>query len=260
MNARGFTLLEMAVVLAVMATLTVAGLAPLGVQREARQRRATAAALDGAVEALYGYALVHGHLPCPDARDDGDGVEDRDGAERCRVRDGWLPARDLGVPARDAWQRRLRYQVSARTAAGSGASFVVADDGRCAADDGDLDLCERGDIEIHTRGDDPATSLREAAALFTLADGIPAVVWSGGANGHGARLSSGDIAIPAAHRDEAANADGDAVFVARDYTAGMSTCADTADSALPLCGYDDLLRWLSPVVLVNRLVVAGRLP
>ncbi|MGE0485215.1 MAG: type II secretion system protein [Gammaproteobacteria bacterium] len=257
MKARGFTLIELAIVLTVMATLATAALAPLGVQREARQRRETVAALDLAVEALYGYALGHGRLPCPDALDDGDGREDRDGSSGCRVRDGWLPALELGVDGRDAWRRRLRYQVTARTPGRTGGNFVIVDDGWCDAADGDLDLCERGDITIAARGDDPATAANETKAAFTLADGVPAAVWSHGANGHGA---PGAASPPAGYDDEAANADGDNRLVARDYGGAVTACSDGGAEHEPLCAFDDLVRWLSPTVLVNRLVVAGRLP
>lgn len=243
--------------LTVVATLATAALAPLGAQREARERRRTATALDLAIEALYGYALAHGRLPCPDALDDGDGREDRHGAAACRARDGWLPAVELGVDGRDAWRRRLRYQVTARTTATTGSSFVASDDGWCDSGDGDLDLCERGDLTIVARGDDPATVTVETKASFVLADGVPAAVWSHGANGHGA---ADGPPLPPAHADEAANGDGDARLVARDYAGGAAACSDGADDALPLCAFDDLVRWLSPTVLVNRLVSAGRLP
>jgi len=211
------------------------------------------------VEALYGFALLHGRLPCPDrivdGQPDGDGREDRHGLTACISDDGYLPAVDLGVEGRDAWGGRLRYHVTAALdPAAGGANFAAHDDGVCRADDADLDLCEVGVIEVATRGDDPRTATVETKALYTLANGIPAVVVSSGANG------ILGVAQDDPSRDEAENADGDHRFVARDYAAGGANCRDDDDEGLPLCHFDDLLRWVSPTVLANRLVRAGRLP
>jgi prepilin-type N-terminal cleavage/methylation domain-containing protein len=248
----GFTLVEMALVLAILGALALTTLGPLGMHLENRARRATAQALDTAVEALYGFALLHGRLPCPDLAPDGDGREDRRGDTACMSDDGYLPDVDLGIEGRDAWRRRLRYHLTAALDPDAGGpNFAAHDDGRCRADDADLDLCEQGVIEIVTRGDDPRSTTVETKALFTLANGVPAVVVSHGANGEG-------VADPS--RDEAENADRDHRFVARDYAAGGAGCRDDGDEALPLCHFDDSLRWVSPTVLANRLVRAGRLP
>lgn len=250
----GFTLIELALVLAILGSMTLAALGPLGVYVETRARRSTIETLDAAIEALYGFALMHGRLPCPDLPSDADGHEDRRGDRACSADDGFLPGADLGVDARDAWRRPLRYHVTAALEVGvSGPNFAAVDDGVCRAGDGDLDLCERGVIDIVTRGDDSRSSAIESKALFVLANGVPAVVLSLGANG-------AQAAAMATSHDEVENSDGDHRFVARDYSAGDRACSDDADDALPLCPFDDLLRWVSPTVLVSRLVRGGRLP
>ncbi|MEX2480817.1 MAG: type II secretion system protein [Gammaproteobacteria bacterium] len=249
----GFTLIELALVLAILGSITLAALGPLGAHIEMRARRSTSETLDAAIEALYGFALMHGRLPCPDLSSDADGHEDRRGERACMVDDGLLPGADLGIDARDAWRRPLRYHVTAALEAEApGPNFAAADDGVCRANDGDLDLCERGVIVIVTRGDDPRSSAIENKALFVLANSVPAVVLSHGANGAQAAL--------AASYDEAENADGDHRFVARDYSAGDRACSDDDGDAVPLCPFDDLLRWVSPTVLASRLVRGGRLP
>lgn len=261
-RARAFTLIEMALVLAILGAIATAALQPLGVQLEARDRRATAATLEAAIEALYGHAIVHGRLPCPDAPSDGDGREDRTADGRCARVAGLLPAADLGVRAFDAWGNRLRYRVTTRAApAAAGASFTMADDGYCHRSDGTLDLCERGDLTVLTRGDDPRTAVRESDAAFTLADAVPAVVISHGANGHGAwRPGGGMVALPAGHLDEAANAGAGSTYYARDYAAARADCHDDGAGRPAPCGFDDLLRWISPTILAARLVRGGRLP
>lgn len=261
---RGFTLLEMAVVMLIVAALSAATLPPLKVQIEARARRATEAELSLAIEALYGFALVHGRLPCPDAPTSGNGRENRLGLMACAAREGNLPHVDLGVTGHDAWGNRFRYRLSAHESVlGSrGSNFAAADDGICRGDDGDLDLCERGDIEIRTRGDDPGSVALQAKFDYELADEVPAVVISHGANGYGASAQAGNARAPAPgrNRDERENSDGDGIFYARVYAADQDACADDRNEALALCEFDDIVRWLSPTILTHRMVSAGQLP
>jgi prepilin-type N-terminal cleavage/methylation domain-containing protein len=66
----------------------------------------------------------------------------------------------------------------------------------------------------------------------TVATGIPAVIWSKGKNGVGANAN------------EVANSDGDNDFVSKE----------------PDPNYDDLVIWLSPNILFNRMIAASRLP
>ena len=163
-----------------------------------------------------------------------------------------MPAVTLGVAGRDAWQSPLRYHVTAATPARpDDPSFTAADDGLCDPQDGDLDLCTRGELEIRGRGDDPRTASVETHALYTIANGVPAVVLSGGANGR--------TAVPPPSADEARNLDGSGRYVLRDYARGSLPCADDEPSA-PACAFDDLRAWIAPTVLANRLVRAGRLP
>jgi hypothetical protein len=63
-------------------------------------------------------------------------------------------------------------------------------------------------------------------------------------------LSTGvnGLAVPSAGSDEARNQDGDAVFVAREA------------SAAPGNEFDDIVHWVPVHLVVNRLIVAGRLP
>ena len=76
---RGFTLVEMAIVLVVVGLLVSAFLTPLRMQIELRNNSETQASLLEIRDALIGYALSHNaldgrpFLPCPDT--DGDGVE-----------------------------------------------------------------------------------------------------------------------------------------------------------------------------------------
>lgn len=76
----------------------------------------------------------------------------------------------------------------------------------------------------------------QATCTSVLASTLPAIVVSHGPNGLGASA------------DELANADGDRSFVSH-----TPTPADANE-------FDDLVIWLSPNILYNRMIAAGRLP
>jgi prepilin-type N-terminal cleavage/methylation domain-containing protein len=102
---RGFTLIELAVVLVILSLLTGALLAPLSARIDAHHRRLTAAALDDIVDALTGFALIHGRLPCPSL--EANPASPAYGLEHPPPCDlsipGYLPWRSLGMSAFDAW-------------------------------------------------------------------------------------------------------------------------------------------------------------
>jgi prepilin-type N-terminal cleavage/methylation domain-containing protein len=108
---RGFTLLELAVVLLILALLLGSLILPLAAQREVRQWRAAEQGLAEIQSALLGYAILHGHLPCPDT--EGNGVA----ADSCAAppaHESLLPFKSLGLnDGNDPWGARWRYRVDA---------------------------------------------------------------------------------------------------------------------------------------------------
>lgn len=261
-RARGFSLIEMAVVLVILG-LVIAGLiAPIDAQLEARDRRQTLGGMEHALDALYGYAVMHGRLPCPDV--DGDGLPDpafdpanaASAACTADAGDGFLPWAELGVPPGDAWGNRLRYRVR-----WPGYTWPDAD-GLCNGNAGtELDLCTRGNLTLRSRGDNPATAgSQEGKFDFVAASDIPAVIVSHGRNGLGATAVDGFVRDAPVGGDELENADGDDVFYTRTYSQGGAGCSDSTDENSPLCEFDDLVLWVAPTVLNDRLVSGGRLP
>lgn len=248
--SKGFTLVEMAVVVVVMALILGSIVVPLSTQIEQRQVIDTQRLLEDVKEALIGYALARTppHLPCPDKTTTpgsgtaNDGVEDRDpGTGLCVSAEGNVPWATLGLGSTDPWGNRYRYRVTLAFAQPAPAFHLGSQ--------GDILVC-------------PASTLCGAGQALTLvppSDGSPvALVLSHGPNGWGAINAStasvntkppGSTALGS---DESANANGDATFVSRSRV--------TDDGSNPSPAFDDVVVWLSPHTLKHRLVAAGKLP
>lgn len=279
---RGFTLTELAVVLVVVGLLLGGLLLPLSIQQDLRATRETAATMDTMIESLIGFALVHGRLPCPDT--DLDGMENCDAAVtdtanfpssglctrtigRCvgTACEGGLPFATLGLKAADSWGSRFRYRVSSAFLAGnttvySGACGV----GSVVSSSNGISLAATGDITVSIRGDDPATGgTTESKALINLATNLPVVIVSHGKNRHGGISADGTLVMPAPppqNRDETVNVATGAIKITRTAPATAASGCDDDDEARPACEFDDIVAWLSPHVLFNRMLAAGRLP
>lgn len=234
MNAqgqRGFSLVELAIVLVVVGLMIGGLMAPLSAQLEQRRVSETQRALDDTREALVGFALRNGYLPCP-AVSAQNGLEDRSGPS-CTggKRQGFIPWATLGLQRTDAWGRMLRYSV---TPAFSNSQLLFA-------------LGTPRDITIGTR--DASGNLVAASGIGD----IPAVVMSHGRNGFGA---FSELGVPNAveitgNADERANAG----------EAGIAFVSRTpSDAAAPGGEFDDLVTWVSPNILYSRMVAAGALP
>lgn len=103
---KGFTLVEMAIVLIIVGLLVSAFLAPLSAQRDLKDYSETKAHLEQIREALYGYAIINGNLPCPTTTaDPTDNVNYGHSAAACPLTAaaGVLPWKDLGVMEIDSW-------------------------------------------------------------------------------------------------------------------------------------------------------------
>jgi prepilin-type N-terminal cleavage/methylation domain-containing protein len=229
---QAFTLVEMAIVLVIVGLLMGGMLAPLSAQMEQRRVADTVKALEEARDALAGFAARNGYLPCP-AISASNGLEDRIGT-RCGNgrRLGFLPWATLGLPKLDAWQHLYLYSVTPAFS-DSGVPFR---------------LNTPRDITIASR--DAIGTLVPASAQ----NDIPAVVLSQGRNGFGA---FSDVGVQAADMgqgnvDEKANFQSEGrIFIAR----GQADNPAAAGGA-----YDDIVVWLSPNILYNRMLAAQRLP
>lgn len=137
---RGFTLTEMAVVLAIVALLIGGMILPMSTQQDIRNTTESQATLVAVGEALYGFAASSQakdgkpYLPCPDTDDDG--LENRTG-DACTSQEGNLPWASLGLGRQDAWSNPLRYRVTDKFSdRAAGFSLLSA---------GDLQICSSAD-------------------------------------------------------------------------------------------------------------------
>ena len=257
----GFTLVELAIVIAIVGFLLGAFLAPLRAQIDAARIRETERMLGEIREALIGYAIIRGALPCPDVAADGiDGAAPA--ACTGTALEGILPFQTLGIPRADAWGRYFEYRVTEEFT-----NRVLAGQPPAA---GRLDLTDTGDITVLTRGDDPGTGgtteIKHQSAATALTRDAPAMVLSTGPNGLGGigAATGTPLAAPGGGAaDEIENADTDAVFVSRIHSRGAATCDDSDETSVPTppsCEFDDVVTWISTPVLMARLVEARVLP
>ena len=218
----GFTLVEMAIVLVVVSLLVGGMLMSLTSQQDIANAKETEKRLNEIRDALLGFAVVNGRLPCPanpttESGTAGAGTEYAPTAGGCTTSvEGVIPWATLGLPETDAWGRRLTYRVTDKFAGNTTFSLNTS-----------------GDIDILM-----------ASAGASLASNVPAVVVSHGRNGLRAYLPNGPRMGITADADEAENSDADTDFV----------------SKTPTTAFDDQVVWIAPTILMNRMISAGKLP
>lgn len=106
---QGFSLLEMAVVLIMLALLMGGMLMPLQAQFEYQKLRQTNQSLAEIKDALIGFAMIHGRLPCPSYITNPVQADFGVEASSCDATvssDGYLPWKTIGVNETDAWGTR----------------------------------------------------------------------------------------------------------------------------------------------------------
>lgn len=239
--ARGFTLTEIAIVLAIMGLLLGSTLFTLTAQVESRNRADTQRRLEDARDLLVSFALVNGRLPCPGTTS---GDEAGGGTAACVASyGGFLPARTIGFQPTDsagfgldAWGNRVRYAVSA-TQWGAAPARFTRQHGPAAAwsisqKPADLVVCSASPAVAAALACDAGTSL-------TNQNTVVALVFSTGKNG---ALGGG--------ANEARNLDGNPLFVSRPPDPPSAGGGE----------FDDLVVWIPVGLLYGRMVAAGVLP
>lgn len=263
----GFTLVEMAMVLMIIGLL-LGGLIPtISSQVEQRRTNETRKQLDEMKDALFGFAVANGRLPCP-ASATSNGVESfctgsgPCGAEvlvppthgRCfNPYSGFVPAVTLGVaPVNaqgqllDAWGNPVRYAITNAKDASNNFYFTATDGIKTRWNSGsplnsDLQVCSTS-TGLTTATPDSA----DCALGKTLTNNAVAIIYSLGKN-----FATGSSSGDEAHNPNPQTAiTADRAFVFHEPAPSGATNGE----------FDDIVTWLSPNILYNRMVTAGKLP
>lgn len=228
----GFTLIEIAIALVVLALLLGSILVPLTTQVEQKQVSDTQKALEEIKDALVGHAVAYGYLPCPDTNNDG--LEDVNaGTGKCSsisssIAAGNLPWQTLGVARADVWGNRFRYLVREEYARRPPDTL----------------------FSLNTTSPNVRVCPSASSCGTSLTSSAVAAILSLGKNGYGATNSFTGIQNPApTSADELENINDDRNVVSRVISAPGSAAGE----------FDDIVTWLSPYILFNRMVAAGKL-
>lgn len=222
---RGFTLVEIAVVLMILGLLLGGLLIPLSAQIDQQKIRVTQQRLEEIKEALIGFAILNRRLPCP--------ASNTNGIETSGCNDnteGFLPWIDLGIEKYDAWGRLFRYRADASyTTTFPTPSTPITPP------------VTTSKLEVQDNKESPTKFL-------TLDDGtsrVIAIIFSCGKNG-----------LPNAENDDNGIVNNNATCT-NSQTPNDSLY--TQDSFVEN-QFDDILVWLPKTILINRLVASGRWP
>lgn len=227
----GFSLVEMAIVLVIIAIL-LAGLLPtISGQMEQQRRTETRKQMDEIRAALIGYAASQTppRLPCPARPTLATGTAGA-GVADCTIiptRTGVLPWVTLGTSETDAWGRRFTYAVASSVVGGDFATSFT--------------LSSTGNLSVLSSSSGNCLTFPLTGCV---GNNIPAVIISHGPNGFGAYTQQGTKLQNSTDIGEQTNYAGGINFVSQDTTPT----------------FDDLVVWLSPNTLFNRMVAAGKLP
>jgi len=264
-HLRGFTLTELAVVLAIVGLLLGAMMITFSTQADRRNYSETQRRLNEATELILAFAIVNGRLPCPANTSSGD--ESPPGGGACtNAYNGLLPGRAIGFQpvdndgfALDAWNNRIRYAVSIATPVNSDSPRICRPDvnptpppaylapltphftQRNNLKHNGID-CSPSDLVVRTECQTGPPDCPSPKSV-TNQNTVVAIVLSTGKDG----------ALGARGANENENLNGDAVFVYR-------TPDPDDPSAAPGGAYDDLTAWIPVGLLYGRLTAAGVLP
>jgi prepilin-type N-terminal cleavage/methylation domain-containing protein len=279
-RSRGFSLIELAIGLVIVATLLSALLVPLATQMDQQRAAETRRQLETARDALMGFATSHGRLPCP-ATDLSNGVEaflpptGSAANGQCASAHGFLPGVTLGLSPldgngyyRDAYgtlSNRIRYAVSLSNVDRYSNSVDCAT--RTIPPGTPAVAIIRPLTTSPSAGAGMRAATMQAIAQAATCDNFFFTVCTTGANCTGAgnqTLSNGGAMVvvwslgrnagdtgrttPA---DELENQDNDNFFVLRD----RRDRREDADNE-----FDDYVLWISPSLLLARMAAAGALP
>ena len=223
----GFSLVELSIVLLIVALLLGGLLPSISSQVEQARRNETRKQMDEIQQALMGYTIINGYLPCPTTTTDPNNANYGSANTSCNVNataEGYLPWKTLGVSETDAWGIKRsnttdpwigywRYRVDRNFA---GTAFTLGTGfGTCPG-------ANRDCLVIQDNAGNILTNLTERPVAIVFSTG-PKLT----ADGHNSNFEA---------------------------TSGQY------QSDVPSPNFDDIMIWISRPQLFNRMVAAGKLP
>jgi prepilin-type N-terminal cleavage/methylation domain-containing protein len=243
----GFTLVEVAIVLVIVGLLLAGGLSFFTAQAESQKLSEGRAQLAEIKESLLGFAVQRGYLPCPANPTATPLVEDRAANGQCNRAEGTIPGATLGlIRSTDPYGQPFTYRVMLDFAdngpatvppasTDSNQTLGVGCPGGAVAPPGvSFMLCSLGDISI-------LTASGGSGLAFGLVSAVVMHFRHGPPNG------------VAGSADEVENTNHDAIFISHPRVDNNTTTP--ADEE-----YDDITDAISPALLANRMLQAGKLP
>lgn len=271
-NIIGFTLVELAIVLVIVGLILGGLLVPISAQMDMQSFRKTNESLNEMKEALIGYAIINGRLPCP-ATATSNGLESfcpaatgtcvgsetttaqihgNCSSQINNVMSGFLPAATLGISpqdtqgfATDGWSgnstNRIRYAVSPKTIGTQTFPFTTSNGMKNA---GLSSLASQSLLYVcgtKTTGTAPLATCTAAGAV-QLTNNAVFVIYSTGKNSATGGTGTDESVNPNPNSPNTNN--DDVVFISQDQSSA----------------FDDILLWGSSSTLIGRMVSAGTLP
>ena len=253
-KSRGFTLVEMAIVLVILGFVLGALLLPLQAQRQQMAQAQTENTLDNAKRALLGFAQSRGRLPCP-ATAASNGLEAPLGGNAlCTSQLGYLPTATLGIEPTnangfvlDAWNNRIMYAVAQNSAA-TPVNPATPDYTTNSATDG-MNVVGITNLTPELRVCNSSTGVMTSfcsggTETNYLINNAVAVIYSTGATG---AQASGGVDENVNPKTPSLPATFKSVFVSHGIVAGSTN------------EFDHIVTWISPFVLYNEMIQAGQL-
>jgi prepilin-type N-terminal cleavage/methylation domain-containing protein len=243
---RGFTLVEMAVVLMILGLLLGSLLIPLSAQMDQQKIRVTQQRLEEIKEALIGFAILNGYLPCPALDKNGKAANYANSNGRvCQTyddSDGYLPWLDLGVKGYDAWGRPFRYRVDGWFSNCDGIYIDSSNPGSVGATKHQLKITDSKEdtpliLNVPDNPDDNPD----------YKSNVVAIVFSCGKNG-----------LPDGNNDADDTLNSNAQC-SNEGTAN-NTKTDYIQDGYIENQFDDILVWLPKNILINQLAATGKWP
>ncbi len=223
---KGFTLIEVSLVLLIVAFTLGSLLLPLGSKLEEKSINETKGQLADIKQAIINFSLSNYRLPCPDTNSDG--IEDLS-STNCSSNTGTIAYVTLNSPHKhDPWGQAFIYRVTggfADTVDGTACSTS-------AKQNVSIDLCSAADGDINVLDYD-----LNSASTVPAANGLIAIILSTG-------RPSGAASIA-----ESENTNNDNVFFKTGYGGVNST--------MP---FNDIVVWVSSTEIIGELIRAQVLP